>query len=85
MNDLIKRGLDTIEKLDLNEILIALCSYGRTDIFRHDDDWSAQIEMYVGSIGTKFKIGSGYGHNTPLEAIKELITRIKAALKELNA
>jgi len=81
------RPTPAVEKTpaDLDGKLVWLKRFGQPNIFCHDDGtFSAKIQMHVAQQGASFNIRSDYHHDTPTQAVDQMISRMLETLAQIG-
>jgi len=70
----------------LEHCLLELSLFGkpRLGVFNDQMLWNCSIEMFVTGQGICFEVKSDFTHKTPLSAVKECMSRVYNALKDLE-
>jgi hypothetical protein len=66
---------------NLEQLLEAICHYGRPRLSLLVGGWVCVVEMHVASEGASFEIKSEFNHATPGDAARMCASRIVAALR----
>lgn len=70
--------------MSVEEMLIWLLKYGKPKVIFYGKGWGAQVDMYVNTRGTEFKISSGIEEPDPKTALIYTIERLAETLHQLG-
>lgn len=82
----IRTGVYTVADMTIEEMLAELYAVSFPDLYcsNRDGKWWAQSEMRIKVQGATFKITSEMNHAAPDSAIRQLLERVRAAMKQLG-
>ena len=82
----IRTGVYAVADMTIEEMLDELytVSFPRLSCQESSGTWYAQAEMRIKVQGAEFKVSSEFRHPTPTSALRELLERVRSAMKQLN-
>lgn len=83
----VRTGAYAVADMTIEEMLTELYSVSFPDLLcsTGSGKWWAQAEMRIKVQGAKFKVTSEMKHDTPDSALRELLDRVRNAMKQLGA
>ncbi len=82
MNDLLMTEVNRLSQVkeDLEAMLVAMCYFGKPRLNKMKDGWHCVCEMHVADKGTSFEVRSEFNEDTPIQAVRVCMKRIKETL-----
>lgn len=66
----------------VEEILNALCQFGKPRLCRHDNGWMCACDMHVAAAGTTFNVRSEFDCKTQLDSARQCAERVMKTLAQ---
>lgn len=80
----VKSGSTERVPASFEEKMLWLCKFGEPGVSKMHKGWWARIEMNTNTTGSKFQVDTDMTHETPSQAIDQLIARMLDALAALG-
>lgn len=83
----VRTGAYVVADMTIEEILAELysVSFPRLSCLEHSGLWYAKADMRIKVQGAEFSVASESKHPTPAGALRELLDRVRNAMKQLGA